>query len=212
MPFTLTTAALDRALVTLAEVKAHLGIATATTTYDADLTALALRISDMVSNYCAVASTGVAIPTLRAETLVCTVFPTRCSPHLILPRRFIASIATVVENDETLAAGAYGIDESGKSLLRLGADGNPRYWPTGKIVVTGVFGFTTVPDGLKHACLTAIREQWSARERDPLLKAESVDGVGRLDYWVGGLAKAGMGPFSAEVAEMLAPYRTVVVA
>ena len=212
MPFTVSVPASDRALVTLAEVKAYLSIATETTTYDTSLTALSLRVSDMVSDFCAVAATGVTIPTLRAETLVCTVFPTRCSLHLILPRSFVASITSVVENDETLTADDYRVDESGKSLLRLNSQGLPCYWPMGEIVVTGVFGFTTVPEALKLACLTAVQERWSAQTRDPLLKAETADGIGRFEYWVGGLAKAGMGPFSAEVSEMLMPYRTMVIA
>jgi len=207
--FTVTTPAPDRALVSVDEAKAALGISGNTS--DSAVTALALRVSDMISRWCGVAAAGVTVPSLRAETLTQTFRPDCRSSTLVLARRFAASVTSIVEAGATLVTGDYELDGFNGLLNRIDGD-TYRRWGSGKVVVVFVAGFNTVPEDLKMACLTAIREQWSSQDRDPLMKRERVDGVAEHEFWVGGLSKAGMGPFSAEVTEMLAPYRSVAFA
>jgi hypothetical protein len=210
MSITVTPAA-DRTLATVSEVKAALGITGSTE--DTALTSLIARVSDMIARACNVAEAPGAIPTLRSEVVVETFrLSDRCEIPLILARRFVTAIGGVVEDGTELDADETEFDGPAGMLYRL-CDDYRIHWPRCvKVVATYTAGFATVPEDLKLACISAVQERRSGAGANPLLKREDVPGLGEQEFWVGGLAKIGQGPFSAQVMEMLSPYRTLALA
>lgn len=203
--FTISSAAADRNLLTLAEMKAALGITDSSS--DAALTTLGLQISDLIARECKVPAEGVAPPTLRKETLVETFRQTVRVNPLILARRFVDTITSVVEDGVTLTTADYETDKAAGLTTRLDSSGGVVCWPAVKIVVTYSCGFETVPELLKLAAITVLREQWSAKSRDPLVKAKEIDGISRTEYWVNASSGSSAGVFSGVAAAMLTPYR-----
>jgi len=207
---TVSGAAADRNLLTLAEMKTALAI-TGSGSNDA-LTALGLQISDMIARECCVAADGVAPPTLRRETIVETLRLDRRVSPLRLARRFVDSITSIVEAGVTLNVADYEVEKAAGLIRRLDASGDIVCWPGEKIVVTYLAGFETVPEPLKLAAITVLREQWSAASRDPNVRAEAVDGIGRTEYWVNSSTGASSSRAMSSVAmAMLGPYATMVL-
>lgn len=201
MPITVTSAASSRGLLTDDELAAATG-----EPISDPMRAVGLRVADLIAATCMVAGDGVHTPTLLRETLQETVrLPTCGLIGLVLSRRFVGA-ATVVLDGATLTADTdYELNTASAVVLRLAGD-VPTRWCGRKVVVTYQAGFATAPDGLKQAAATAMREQWSAFERDPLLKSETIDGLGKYEYWVGGVGTAGA--LSPVVMDMLGPYMT----
>lgn len=202
--FTVSVPAADRALFTSADVSAALGAAAVTSETDT----LILQISDMISRECRIAVDGVTPPTLRRETIVETVRMVRSERALALSRRFVDAVSSITENGVALVGADYEIDKTAGVLRRLDDDGNIIDWPQSIVVCTYTAGFDTVPTDLKLAAIRVIQEQLSASARDPLLRGETVEGIGRFDYWVNGGASAS-GAISGVVSAMLDPYRSI---
>jgi hypothetical protein len=195
----------DRSLVSLEDAKAALGI-TGTSSDDAVLSAI-LRASDLISRQCGLDAVGNTPPSLKSEDITETFRGTwGCS--LMLSRGFVSTIYMVTEGTAELGETDYFLQ--GRMLTRLRSDDNAA-WTAGKIVVEYAAGFSEVPEDLQQICLDVIREQWSAASRDPLLRSETVDGVGRMDFQVGGLARDTRGALPPALAAALHPYRLAVI-
>jgi hypothetical protein len=207
MSFTVSVAAADRSLLTLDECKAALGI-TATTS-DTALNTLRAQISDMIAEECCVPASGVITPTFRSETIIETFRLGPSVPVLTLARRWATSITSVVEDGVTLANTLYEVEPSTGLLTRLDADDGQIAWDASKVVVTYIAGFSTVPENLKLAAITVLREQWASARRDPLMKRERVDGIGEREFWVNSSTSGGVAPaaISSVASAMLGPYR-----
>jgi hypothetical protein len=207
--FIVSVPATDRNLLTLAEMKAALGISGSNS--DAALTTLGLQISDMIARECCVAADGVTAPTLRRETIIETFRLDRRINPLRLARRFVDSITSIVEAEVTLTGADYEAEKAAGLINRLDASGGVVCWQAAKIVITYLAGFATVPEPLKLAAITVLREQWSAASRDPLLRRERVDGVSEMEFWVNSSSGSATGALSGVAASMLQPYRSVVI-
>ena len=72
-------------------------------------------------------------------------------------------------------------------LTRLRADGRAREWGQGPILVLYPAGFTaaTVPPDLQDGILQLIKARYFARQRDPLIKSENVQGDYSVSYLSG---------------------------
>ncbi len=208
--FTVSVAAPDRNLLTLAEIKSALGVTA--TDRDAELEAFGLQISDLIAQECGVPGDGVAPPTLRRETLIETIRLDRPINALILARRFVADIVSLAADGAILAAADYETDRAAGMVARLFTS-RVVAWSCATLAVTYSAGFETVPSNLKLAAVTVAREQWSAGERDPLVRKETVDGVGSTEYWVNASTGSGSdaSALSGAARAMLAPYRYYVV-
>lgn len=205
MSFTVSIPAANRALMTLADIRQ--AIPSAADESDATVQALGLAVSDMVSRACRIRGDGVNPPTLLSEPILETFRLKSYQDALYLARRFVTAISSVVEDGVTLSADEYEVEKATGILTRLDENDEPISWPCGKIVVTYTAGFATVPGDLRLAAQAALREQWSAFQRDPLLRAETVDGVGSFTYWVNTGSGGSGGSVSDFVLGMLSPYR-----
>ncbi len=200
---TVTTPAESHRLTTLATVKAELSL-TGGSGDDSYLAELIDRASDMVSRHCNRSFAREAV----LETFRLAV-PERV---LSLGRWPLANILSVTENGDTLTADDYEAETETGFLHRL-ADDRRTLWATGKIEVSYRAGYAlpgqpgrTLPPDAEAAVVALVKDFWFARGRDLAVKAETVEGLGRTDYWRGG--DSSMPP---EVAGLLTPYRNIPV-
>lgn len=201
--FSVTTPAADTSLLTIAELRAAAGVTGSG--QDAALTTLGARVSASIARACGVASDGVNPPTLLRETCSEIYRPTASRDKIVLSRRPVTSITSVAENSETLSASAYEVNPPSGIMTRLSSD-YPTSWPSGKITVTYIAGFATVPDDLKLAASKLTTALFSETARDPNLKREDIPGVLEREYWV---APTDDPLLSSEIIDLLAPYRQI---
>lgn len=201
--FTVTTPASELSLLTVEELRAAIGVTD--TSQDAALTTLGLRLSASIAEQCGVASDGVHPVTLLSETCSEVFRPARHQQDLILARRPVGEITSVTENGTMLDAADYEIRRGSGILTRLSGD---RFscFPCGKITIVYVAGFETVPDDLKLAASKLAAALYSETARDPNLKRIDIPDVEMREYWVG---PSDDPLLSAEISDLLAPYRQV---
>jgi hypothetical protein len=193
----ITTAATDRALLTVAEARSAIG------NTSADVTALIAQVSSSIARACKVRAAGASPVTLRLEVLQETFRLKSAQDCLILSRRPVTAIATVTENDELVDDDDYELDASSGILRRL-SDDNGTCWPCGKIIIAYRAGWATVPDDLKLMAMKLAAVLYSEGQRvDPNLKSESIPGVRDVEYWV---APSGDPLIPQEILDGLAPY------
>lgn len=135
---------------------------------------------------------------------------------LTLARWPVVSVASVTEGGKTLAPDDYETDADTGFVHRLTGSDQRRDWPATKIVVEYAAGYIlpddparTLPEDIERAAILLVRSQWFARNRDPLVKAEETDGVGRSEYWIGG--PAGGSTLPTDVEALLLPYRQPLI-
>jgi len=206
---TVTTAASDHALLTIAEMRALAGVTDSS--HDVTLSALGLRIAAAITAECNVAVGSGANPTLLQETLTETFFYVS-SEVLNLSRRFDIVISSVVEDDITLDADEYLVEPESGFLNRLDADGYPIRWCAQKVVVVYQAGFASVPGDLKQAAMDFFRTTYLESSRDPLVKSAETDIPGvmreKFDYWVGAIpGQTNEGPVPDLVLGQLKRFR-----
>lgn len=193
--FQVTTAATDRALLTLPELRATIGIPD--NSEDAALQLLGNRVADRIARACRVGIDGATPPTLREETILETfrlgaggVGRARGFHHfddvlaiseLVLARRPIVSVASIVEDENTLETDDFEIHSGAGLLLRLWDD-LPASWLPTKVIVGYTAGWATVPDGLRTAAERLARYYWFRDTRDPALKQISIVGVASRQF------------------------------
>lgn len=201
--FTVTSAASDRSLLTEAEARAAIGNPTA------DVAALIARVSAAITRACRVVAAGAVPPTLRLEAVQDQFRLKSHQRALVLSRRPVVSIGSLVENDVTLVEETdFEVDAAAGLLVRLSGD-TEICWPCGKIVVPYSAGWETVPDDLKEAASRAARDFWSeGAQPDPNLKREEIPGVITREWWVGPKDDPVL---SQEVLDMLVPYMHHVI-
>ncbi len=180
-----TTAAADRSLLTLAELRAAAGVPD--NSRDAELTTLGARVAAAITGACQVARGGAVPPTLRLETLTETHHNDRHRAEIVLSRRPVVSVTSVAEIDTVLTSADYEI-EAGTGLLRRLAAGRPWCWPCRKVVIVYQAGWQTVPDDLKLAAAKFVQaEYWVDPTKDSVIPAEVMDILergGYVNYWV----------------------------
>lgn len=127
----------------------------------------------------------------------------------ILLERSPATVTEVRESGEVLSSDGYYLDPDRNVLARLTGDVITSWG--GLVEITYSAGWllpgqegANLPATIEHAVLLLIGAMWSAQQRDPLVKSESVDGVSRTDYWVPGATTRLPDP-QAEL--LLQPYR-----
>lgn len=218
MPFqtitTVTSPAASQDLVALALVKAELGATD--TAFDTLLSAWISRASAAVAQYCN--------RTFAAETLRDDVLPERdpypwqvpgaFAPLQLTRRPVLASPAvTVSVMGEALdPATDFLVDPAAGQIIRLDTAGRPRAWTPDPISVVYRAGYEQIPADVQDACIRLVRVQWWLRKRgDPMMRAEDLPGVRKVEWWVDTSAEAN-GALPRDVADLLDNYRVPVIA
>lgn len=192
---TVTQAASTMDLIDVAAVRLAMGIDDQSA--DQALQGHITRASDAIARYC---NRTLALQTY-AETF-------RLAEHrdaLILSRYPVVEIASVVENDVTLASEAAEVHSERGILIRLVND-RPTWWPIGKIVVTYRAGFnvpTETPEALRQAALRLVQSYYLGADRDAMIRSESVESLSSTSFFAEHLPP--------EVLGILASFRNMRV-
>lgn len=202
-----TTAAANRALLPIEDLREAAGLSLYDSSQDYRLDRMGISVADLIAKECSVASDGQNPPTLLRETVTETLRLECDVALLMLARRFV-EVVSISEDGTSLSTGDYEVNASAGMISRLRCD-QDSVWCARKITVVYRAGFAEAPEDLKLAARRAVAETWSMSYRDPLLKRERTEGLGEDEYWVGGLDAKNGSAFSTQVIDMLAPYRTV---
>ncbi|MFG1349090.1 phage head-tail connector protein [Xanthobacter autotrophicus] len=207
---TVITPAAGSDLLTLADLKLDLGITG--TAGDDQLSSYIRQASIIIASRCR--------RTLARETVM-EAFRVGCPRPSIEPaplrlRRYPVDQVSVAvtEAGVILSSGSWELDPGAGLLWRVDAAVNRTYWPKGSITVTYSGGYllpAEAPADLARACAIIVNQFRFATPLDPTLKAETVDGVGRQEFWVGSLPSSSAG-IPAEAQSLIAPYRAFPLA
>lgn len=220
------TAAATRDLTTLATIKADFGAAISDASDDF-LTRAIMRASAAAENFCN--------RVFAVETVQDVVFLSRDDwPHIMrgglstmqLSRWPIVSVSSVTEDAATAPLtpnSDYVIDHAAGQLLRVDSDGRRKDWSAEKVTViyqagyllpgqnAGDFpGAAPLPFDIEDAIGRMVYTRVVENKRDPFVRSETVDGIGRTDYIVGNSAGSDGGNLSADVTDILNNYRVPV--
>ena len=191
------------------------------TTDDDFLTRSITRCSRAAANFC---NRTFAIETVQDQiTLRRDRWPRMIveRPEILQLTRWPLVVVTSVTVDGTaLVAGTdFLVDATNGQLQRLNDYGNMTPWIGETIVVvysagyvlpdqSPVTGALNLPDDIQDAVSRMVYTRYAERQRDPLVKSEQVDGVGRTDY----IIPSGDGNLSPDVEDILDNYRVPVIA
>lgn len=184
-------------LTTPEAVRAEVGL-TADGMDDAAINALIDQASGLVADYC---------NRVFARDVVKETFYGGSGGALILRRIPVISVSAI--NGVEFSDGSYRLDKSA-GMLHLGF--GCRYggrWPE-VTAITYTAGFAlpgepgrNLPMMVERAALLICAALISRRERDPLIKSETVEGIGRTDFYVPGQGSRLPHP---EAEGLLQPY------
>ncbi|HEV7458228.1 MAG TPA: hypothetical protein VGN96_15765 [Roseococcus sp.] len=211
MALVVLTAATVRELTTLAAVKARLDVHGFED--DPFLNAEIKRQTGVALSYLRVQEAQDGSRTLARETLREDVWPEPGTHRIRLSRTPVAAVVSVIEAGATLSADDFAIDAPSGVLRRLSADA-PRCWQGAKVVVEYEAGWLlpgvasplapNLPAEIETAVIEMVKAAREARGRDPMLRSESVQGVGAVSYLDPARGAEDMPP---QAAALLAPYR-----
>lgn len=196
---TITTPAASTALLTIEELRAAVGAKDGSK--DVALARVGARVDATIARTCMIAAVPPTPPTLREEVLSETLRNVY-EDAIILSRRPVSSITSVVVDDVTLDADEYEVDPETGMLYRLSEDVRISWCATVATIVYTA-GWAAVPDDLKRAAELLALDFFSATGRDPNLRRVVVEGVGSHDYWVSPTTDPLV---SQEVLDLLSPY------
>lgn len=201
---TISVAASDRSLLSIAEMRTAAGVPDAS--QDAFLATLADMTDDALARVCGLAEAPPTPPTFRVETMTEVMRDCSRAPHLLLARRPVVSVASVTIDGTELDAAEYEVIAETGFLYRLSSDARI-VWTFDKATIVYQAGWATVPPALKLAAMKTLRTFWHENGpdgHDPNLKRTRIEGVGEREYWV---SPASDPLLSREITELLAPFR-----
>lgn len=202
---TIISPAESHRLTTLAAVKAELQVTGGTD--DAYLSGLIDQASDMVQTWCS--------RTFALERVRETIDRRTGSESIMLSRFPVATIITATLGGQVIDPADIETEDGG-FVYRLDGTGSRTGWQSGRFIIEYDAGFVlpdqpapTLPKDIERAALTLVKGEWFARNRDPLIRSEDVNGVSSTTYWVGGFgAGASLPP---DVEGLLAKHRQVLI-
>lgn len=203
--FTVSSAAADRNLLTLAELRdAQQDFGGDWS--DARLLSIGEEISDAIVRACRVPVDGVIPATLRRETVIDTTRLCHAAKTLIMTRRFVDTVSSISVDGTALDAAEYEIDKAAGLARRLSSSGYYIRWTSGIIVMTYLAGFETVPNGLKDAAKLELVARWSMSDRDPAVKRDRTQGLGETEYFPSSSDETGSPLISPDARAAIEPY------
>lgn len=105
---------------------------------------------------------------------------------VLLQRYPVSEVVSVTHCGTTLDPSEYEVDAISGMLIHLSNDGEVDSWTRGRLVVRYIAGYELagVPADLVRAAIMLAQAYRAAGARDPLLRAEEVGGIERLEYTV----------------------------
>lgn len=196
---TVVTPADDRALVTLDDLREQLRIKPNDTATDAWLTKVIGRSSRQAERYC----NRVFVPQGYSDTFRGGGSADDGEPLILSQAPIDPTTFTITLDAAALVAADYGLDQYAGLVYRLT---DPMRWTsTTSLVVAYTAGYDPIPDDVQQAVLDLCTMENSGRGRDPMMRAQEVPGIGRTEFWVGGLPGGALIP--QDIASLLNPYR-----
>jgi len=200
MTLTIIEPAAETKLTTLEMVKSEIRLSG--TAEDDFLKVLIDQATDTIQTWCR--------RVFSRETLSEKLYPTVPARSLVLSRWPVISVASVTVNGTAVDLETVEQDAGGY-LYQLDANGLRSTWPSGLIAVEYVAGYLlpgeegrTLPHDIERAMINLIKAIWYARTRDPMIRSDSIEGLGATTYQVGGFrGGAGLPP---DVEGLLARY------
>jgi hypothetical protein len=199
----ISVAATDRTLVSLDDLREQLRIKSNDTANDVWLTKVIDRTSRQAERYC----NRIFVVQTYLDTFRGGSGGTNSEP-LILSQAPVDPVSLVVTLDgAALTAADLGLDQYAGLLYRLT---EPMHWQsTTSLSVSYAAGFDPVPFDVQQAVLDLCTMDNAGRGRDPMLRATESPGLGRQEFWVGGVPGGSMIP--QDIASLLNPYRRGLV-
>jgi hypothetical protein len=198
---TIVTPAADRNLVTLDDLREQLRVRPGDVANDGWYSKIIARSSLAAERYC----NRTFAEQDYLDTFVAG-FTSATAAPLILSQAPVDPASVVVTLD-----GA-GLDDTGWSLSPLVG----HLWRTGTawsntsgLTVAYSAGFAEIPADVQQAVLDLCTMENAGRGRDPMLRATESPGLGRQEYWVGGVPGNALLP--VDIASLLNPYRRGMV-
>lgn len=206
---TVTTAAASYDLTTLTNVKAELNIKDGSS--DTILKRYIGGASQAAMQYC---NRVFAVESLSEQFLpgLITRRIRSVVQQLQLTRWPLVAVSSVTENANLLVLGTdYLTDPANGQLTRIGSNaGFDRPWRTLPLTIAYSAGYEEIPADIEDAVIRMITRRFSAKGRDPNLKAETIPGIAERQWWIATGAESGN--MSPDVADILDNYRVPVVA
>jgi hypothetical protein len=205
---TVVTPAATRLLTTRQRVKDELGITV--TTYDTLLDTKIAEVSDEIAAFCG-RDFGLTAVTETLRRWCWT-------EDIILARWPVVAISALSEAGTALTSSDWFLDTPGGVLRRLNTDGTLSVWRGGDIVVSYTYGWLlpgqsnrNLPLDVEAAAVDQVKASWFARKRDPVIRSETVDGVGSQSFQIGSIGGPDTGALQPDVARRLERYTIVRV-
>jgi len=198
---TVVTPATERKLVTLDDLREQLRVRPGDVANDAWYSKVIDRSSRAAERYCN------RIFPLQGylDTFVAGASGAAGEP-LILSQAPVdpASLETTLDGTVLDPAG-YALQPGVGHLWRVG---DATYWVnTSGLTVAYTAGFDEIPPDVQQAVLDLCTMENAGRGRDPMLRASESPGIGRQEYWVGGVPGGYGGLIPQDIASLLNPYR-----
>jgi len=200
---TVVTPATERNLVTLDDLREQLRVRPGDVANDAWLTKVIARASLAAERYCSrIFALQDYLDTFLAGTTGAAGEPLILSQAPVDP----TSLETTLDGTILDPAG-YALQPVVGHLWRMG---DATYWvSTSGLSVAYTAGFAEIPPDVQQAVLDLCTMENAGRGRDPLLRASESPGIGRQEYWVGGVPGTSLIP--QDIASLLNPYRRGLV-
>jgi hypothetical protein len=205
---TVTTAASSYDLTTLVNVKAELGQTDGSS--DVILKRYIGGASAAAMQYCN--------RVFAAESLSEQFLPDHASrlfrggvSALQLSRWPIIAVTSVTEDSTLLVENTdYLVDKAAGQLTRLDSSGRGRSWSPLPLVVVYSAGYAVIPPDVEDAAIRMVSKRYSAKGRDPTLKAENIPGVLDRQFWIA--TGSDSGNMTPDITDVLDNYRQPLTA
>jgi hypothetical protein len=189
--------------VTLDDLREQLRIKPNDTANDSWLTKVIARCSRQAERYC----NRIFVSQDYSDTFSGGASGDSGSPLILSQAPVDPTTFTITIDGAALLATDYGLDQYAGLVYRLS---EPMYWTSSaSLVVQYTAGFDPIPDDVQQAVLDLCVGENSGRGRDPMLRANESPGLGRQEFWVGGLP--GGATIPQDIASLLNPYRRGVI-
>jgi hypothetical protein len=194
---TIVTPAVDRNLVTLDDLREQLRVRPGDVANDSWLTKVIARASLAAERYC----NRIFAKQTYSDVFLAGVTGATDEPLILSQAPVDPATVEVTLDGAVMTADGYQIEPLAAHLWRSGT-----YWSnTAGLSVNYDAGFDPVPADVQQAVLDLCTAENSGRGRDPMLRATESPGLGRQEFWVGGVPGGSLLP--QDIASLLNPYR-----